>query len=421
MRLFDHLPAARASPPSTRPARTPSTPAVRPASVCACGGGCPRCQGAAPSLRQTGGAASARPVVRAGGDDPGPASPDVAHDPGAAPGSLRAARFQGDPILEQVMANLIHLKKGVRGPQTNQAVQKVQRALIDAGFPLTEYGPDGLFGSETERTVKDFQVSRELPPEEQDGIVGPVTLGLLDDHFATGEAPSSLPPPDPALAGLAFTLAADTGQPRYSNPDSVAEERGDAVYLEGPTYSFLAKVHCSGGTAEQTARWDVGHIQDLTDYQPVGTYGDGHTLAFAADFPIRDSARGEQRYPFYYPGNVKPAVAEASVTSAMMDSPSVQFPAQHKGSELQRIDMAFTAIDWVSARQRHTGELRFVHHATWGFTRSLVLDGWRPGGALPDPAASNTEIGQGSGMGETAPSMTEAVYNDSARLVEKAG
>ncbi len=319
------------------------------------------------------------------------------------------------------MANLVHLKKGSRGPRTNAAVQKLQRALIDAGFPLPEYGPDGLFGSETEGAVQDFQAARGLPPEEQDGIVGPVTLGLMDDHFAAGTAPSTPPPPDPALAGIRFSLAADSGLARYSNPDSVAEERGDAVYLEGPTYSFLAKVQASGGSPREVARWDVGHIQDLTGYQPVGTYADGHRLAFAANFPIRDSARGEQRYPFYAARNIQPAVAEASVTSTMMDSPSVQFPARHKDSSLLRIHMDFSAVNWAVARQRHSGELRFVHHATWGFTRSLELGaGWAPGSVLPEPSGENAEIVQASGMGDGAPSMTEAVYNDSAKLVESA-
>ena len=334
-------------------------------------------------------------------------------------GRLRAARFQGDPILEQVMDNLIHLKNGSRGPRINIAVQKVQRALIDAGFPLPEYGPDGLFGSETERTVKAFQADRDLPPEQQDGIVGPITLGRLDDHFATGESPSTPPPPDPALAGIGFELAEDSGRPRYSGPEGPAEDLGESIRLDGPTYSFLAKVTASGGDAASLRRWDVGHIQDLTAYAPTATYADGHSLAFECAFPIRDSARGEQRYPFYRPGDMIPASPDAPVTSVIMDTPGATFPKTHQGQDLTRIDLSFKAVDWVVARQRHTGELRFIHQAGWGFTHSLVMADWpnhtEPLMVEPD----RDEIVEKPGMGETAPSMTEAVYNDTARLVEK--
>ncbi len=334
---------------------------------------------------------------------------------------LRAPRFQADPILEQVMDNLIILRNGSRGPQIDIAVQKIQLALIDAGFPLPEYGPDGLFGAETEAAVKDFQASKDLAPDQQDGKVGPITMGLLDDHFAS-DAPPDKPPKTipPEVRAIDFSLAEDSGQPRYSNPDSVAEERGDAVYLEGPTYSFLAKVLTVGGAPEEAAQWDLGHVQDLTGYTPEGTYAEGHRLSFKADFPIRDSARGEQRFPFYFPKNGHPASSEEPVTTGIMDSPSAQFPARHKDSDLVRIEMSFKAIDWVTARQRSSEEMRFIHHAAWGFTRSLDLGaGWKPGTALPEPAATNDEIAHASGMGDTAPSMTEAVYNDSAKLVEK--
>ncbi len=360
-----------------------------------------------------------RPAVNAGGGDSAPSATRGDREAGGA-GSLRAARFQGDPILEQVMINLIHLKKGSRGPQTNVAVTKLQRALIDAGFPLLEYGPDGLFGGETEQAVKAFQASRELPPDEQDGIVGPVTLGLMDDHFATGEAPSTPPPPDPALAGIGFSLAEDSERPRYSEPDGPASDLGDSIELSGPTYSFRAKVVASGdgGTV---GRWDVGHIQDLNAYAPTATYADGHRLAYECTFPIRDAPRGDQRYPFYRPSDVKVASPHAPSVSLLMDTPSASFPKVHHGQDLEVIQIEFAATDWLVARQRHTGELRFIQHANWGFQHQLEMADW-PNHAEPymqEPKLHG--IVADAGMGASVPSMTEVVYNDSARLVEKAG
>jgi hypothetical protein len=70
------------------------------------------------------------------------------------------------------------LRKGDRGP----AVEKVQKALIEAGFPLPKFGVDGIFGDETESAVKDYQKwSHELTV---DGIVGPTTMEHLEaDEF----------------------------------------------------------------------------------------------------------------------------------------------------------------------------------------------------------------------------------------------
>ncbi len=65
------------------------------------------------------------------------------------------------------------LRKGSSGP----AVEKVQKALIEAGFPLPKFGADGKFGDETESAVRDYQRAHGLTV---DGVVGPITMERLE-------------------------------------------------------------------------------------------------------------------------------------------------------------------------------------------------------------------------------------------------
>ncbi|MFA5083026.1 MAG: DUF4157 domain-containing protein, partial [Hydrogenophilaceae bacterium] len=92
---------------------------------------------------------------------------------------LRAARFAGDPVLEACFDDERYLQSGSQGP----AVSKLQQALVDAGFPLPTHGVDGIFMSETQTALKNYQRSHGLDP---DGVVGPLTMGALDSQFAGG-------------------------------------------------------------------------------------------------------------------------------------------------------------------------------------------------------------------------------------------
>jgi peptidoglycan hydrolase-like protein with peptidoglycan-binding domain len=100
---------------------------------------------------------------------------------------LQSPRFAGDPVLEACFDNERLLRFGSRGP----AVEKIQQALVDAGFPLPVFGVDGIFESETAGAARDYQRARSLAP---DGIVGPITMGTLDAEFAVPGPPAPAPP-----------------------------------------------------------------------------------------------------------------------------------------------------------------------------------------------------------------------------------
>jgi hypothetical protein len=100
--------------------------------------------------------------------------------------NLQASRFAGDVKLEQVYDNKSVISYGARG----EAVTKLQQAFTDSGHPLPVYGVDGIFGSETYRSVVGYQKSNGLVV---DGVVGFGTMGSLDERFKNESPPSVIP------------------------------------------------------------------------------------------------------------------------------------------------------------------------------------------------------------------------------------
>jgi hypothetical protein len=342
---------------------------------------------------------------------------------------LKSIRFQNDPVLELVMKNMLTLKKGKRGPQIDVTVAKVQRALIDAGFPLPKFGPDGIFGSETEEAVKQFQASKNLSESEQDGKVGPITLGLLDDHFAD-RTKTGLLQESTETGDVKFSMAQPVN-PFYSNPDPFLQVRGDALRLHGPSFSFPACVLTGGNNVSEAKKWDAGHIQDITDAEMLGQYSDDRKKSFVSPLPIRDSAPVQRLFPWYNPNDIAPTEIGQSCTRHT-DDPGVQFPIREGDATLQSIQMKFKAIDWVVVRNRNTGEIKFLHHAEWGFDQKATLDPANvpevepeindndvvvtPVSNLPEPEGTVDDITHDEGRGSSQPCMTEGVFNEEVRL-----
>lgn len=113
-------------------------------------------------------------------------------------GALGSKRFASDPDLRAVMARtLLVARRGTRASRpvrsSGAGVHLVQRSLIDLGFGLPRYGPDGKFGPETAGAVKRFQASK--PGLGADGIVGPATLAVLDATIAKREGATATAPP----------------------------------------------------------------------------------------------------------------------------------------------------------------------------------------------------------------------------------
>jgi peptidoglycan hydrolase-like protein with peptidoglycan-binding domain len=104
---------------------------------------------------------------------------------------LRSLRFRSNSRLQTAANNRSPMRQGERG----RAVQTLQKALIDLGFPMPistrRYGtPDGIYGSETAATVRKFQQKYGL---KVDGIVGRNTMSQLDRLFRREEPICGVP------------------------------------------------------------------------------------------------------------------------------------------------------------------------------------------------------------------------------------
>ncbi len=105
---------------------------------------------------------------------------------------LMSPRFADDPVLQAVFIGQRLLRKGDKG----QAVQKIQQALMDLGYPLPNFGADGDFGNETTSAVINYQRANGL---SADGIVGKITMGRLDADFTPLVPPTPPSPPTPPM------------------------------------------------------------------------------------------------------------------------------------------------------------------------------------------------------------------------------
>ena len=99
---------------------------------------------------------------------------------------LTSRRFAGNGRLQQAAENAPPIRRGERG----EAVALMQDAFVDLGYPMpitTDYGlraSDGIYGNETQATVRRFQAEHQLM---QDGVAGKQTLHTLD--FLIGGPP----------------------------------------------------------------------------------------------------------------------------------------------------------------------------------------------------------------------------------------
>lgn len=90
---------------------------------------------------------------------------------------MKSRRFSAQPQLTQAAANTPSLKRGMHGT----GVAEVQNVLHDLGFSMpisfAKHKADGIYGTETEAVVRQFQQRHGLAA---DGIVGRNTIAALD-------------------------------------------------------------------------------------------------------------------------------------------------------------------------------------------------------------------------------------------------
>lgn len=166
-------------------------------------------------------------------------SPSPPPPPPPQPGTLTHARFASVAPLGDVLAGRAVLKAGDRGP----AVQALQQALFDMGFPMLvlrndvgALGVDGEFGAQTTTALTNFQVhaKKKFPGVRVNGTLDAATLGALQ-----------------ALAPAPGKKAWDAGQPSHAPPpcwngDPTKRLRVVVVKDEHRTFLYDAQGTCTG-------------------------------------------------------------------------------------------------------------------------------------------------------------------------------
>lgn len=105
--------------------------------------------------------------------------------------ALRSQRFAPLADLQQAAQNKPPLRFGSKG----KAVEVVQATLVELGFPMPistrnkAIRGDGIYGQETQSTVRAFQLAQGL---SADGIAGRDTLHRLDEIQARREEAAAL-------------------------------------------------------------------------------------------------------------------------------------------------------------------------------------------------------------------------------------
>jgi len=127
------------------------------------------------------------------------------------------------------------------------SVAKVQQALMDLGYVLREFGPDGVFGPETAEAVAAFNADIGLEPDE--GDVGSSTVRALDERFASeppvplvgsdgeGTGPGGRRPPPGSIPGNAMAedaaAAVVAGYAARAVDAALAQAAAGAHFLAG--------------------------------------------------------------------------------------------------------------------------------------------------------------------------------------------
>jgi peptidoglycan hydrolase-like protein with peptidoglycan-binding domain len=161
--------------------------------------------------------------------------------------NLTSPRYAGQSDLEAAYDNAPPISLGAKG----SGVAAIQQGLIDAGHEMpisTKSGkPDGIFGKETDATVRAFQGKNGLTP---DGDVGRKTMGRLDE-LAGGGKTSGEPEIRNDEESMGKHVASE--MERVNQGDSYGPDKG--VWYD---YNYFAEHQKDPGTYPWDDDWRQG-------------------------------------------------------------------------------------------------------------------------------------------------------------------
>lgn len=225
---------------------------------------------------------------------------------------------------------------GVGSPHTD-AVKAVQNRLTELGYAVNA---DGIFGSDTQRAVRDFQKSRNA---KVDGLVGQETLGkLLRSHKAAAN------PADPSLDAVQQVVAPGMPQPSTSgrglgNIRAVQRGGGSAPGQGGATQTSRSRATTGrSGQSAQRVRAGAGTTSvDPATGAPVATSSTGPIGSTKVKTPTNTTF--EQAHPRGAAGTPEGGkfAAKGSSGAEVQNTQTALNHSDHAGHSQLKIDGQF--------------------------------------------------------------------------------
>jgi peptidoglycan hydrolase-like protein with peptidoglycan-binding domain len=192
---------------------------------------------------------------------------------------LTAARFAGVPELEETFSDTTGMKDiwdgGGREPQSSGPhVVLLQESLLAMGYELPKFGADGIYGSETTATVRQFQVDagHPLAPgsewEHALGIGGANTLA----HFEMFDPGGTIGHAQREPTGVPAQAASFSESPHNPFAGFDATESPPALVL-GTRTRRRVRVECEPAVA------DVTYVVETPEVATVALTDEGIVIA----------------------------------------------------------------------------------------------------------------------------------------------
>lgn len=345
---------------------------------------------------------------------------------------LQSPRFLDNAQLERTLNNEELIQIG----RTGDAVRLIQESLLAQGYNLPGFGADGIFGRETEALIKQFQT--DAGAVQIDGIVGPETMGLLDEHDPTnraglgavrkiGPVPGPRPAPaagcDTRFTGIAFTLANQVATPAAPAANIAIVLAGGRPFLRmrgtAPA-NYQPHITIAAPSDARAQEFEVGFISNVLTTNRDANFPGGHRLHTQVPTPIKDGAPlASGDYDSIFVQVPAPAIREnfavngATVNLNWPDTPAdgafVNLPdnaacAAFPTGAMTDMVMNDTFRTWVAVRHRPSGCVRTIHHIDWNLLWSATVNAGVP---LPVATVTSNVINVTQPNGDGTPSFIQ--------------
>jgi Domain of unknown function (DUF4157)/Putative peptidoglycan binding domain len=295
---------------------------------------------------------------------------------------LEAAFDEGDRVV---------IKKPDNGPH----VKLLQESLLAMGYALPAFGADGDFGDETKAAILQFQ--RDAGAKDIDGIVGPETMALFDQHDPTrprgvgppqktGPVPGPLPPPaqgcDDLYNGVTFTPTNKVAHGVSHAADFVlwhSHGRARGLNIDGiAPVQYAPSIEITAPSNAKAQEFEVGFVSNCLIDRRDYTFSNGVRLTSTVPTPIKDgkSLSTNDYDPVYTRASgVRSFTANGQrISLTFLDTPQ----DSARGRALNNPQCAglpdgiltdATLQDhfrtWVVTRHKASGCTRGIHHIDW--------------------------------------------------------